>query len=142
MLNICPNKVLLCRINGIGKPKNVYMESITEEDEEELDRNARIKGEAEIIKNGYKITAKDIFLYGEVNLNNDDDLDLIENYNLINENGDYIPLSFDYENGTIYTNEDGVVKRGYTTDPILVFKYNHCIIGKPKRIIVYKKSWK
>lgn len=134
--------MILCRIKDIGGDRIVYIEAITKEEEEKIDIAINNKNKIYLHNNEHRLDAKSIYLYGEIDLDNDDDLDLIDKYNLVNEDGNYIPCSFDYDNAETHTNEDGVVKQYPTTDPILWFKYCHCVIGKPKRIIVYKKTWK
>ena len=49
----------------------------------------------------------------------------------------WIESNFNYENGTITSNSEGIYK-GYQTWQFLKwFKYNYCLIGKPKRILIY-----
>lgn len=131
--------MILCHIKDIGREKLVFIETITTKEEKEIDDIVNNKGVW--IKNDHKINSKNIFFYGEIDLNSDDDLDIIEKNNLVDENGNYIPTTFNYDNEEITTNENGCVKQYPTTDPILWFKYCHCIIGKPKRVVVYK-TWK
>ena len=114
------------------------MESITEEEELRIDKSAKYYGEIQFRrKDGAIIAAKDIYLYGEVDFNNDDDLDLIEKFNLVDENGNWIYSNFDYEKGD-FTTINGIPKGYPTWNPINRFKYCHVLIGKPQRIIVYK----
>ena len=67
------------------------MEPITEEQEIRIDKSAKYYGAIQFErKDGVVVIAKNIYLYGEVNFDNDDDLDLIERFNLINEEGNWI----------------------------------------------------
>lgn len=114
------------------------MEAITEEQEHRIDRSANYYGAIQFErKDGIIVAAKDIYLYGEINFNNDDDIELIKRFKLINEDGNYIHSNFDYEKGN-FTTIDGIAKTYPTWDLINWFKYCHVLIGKPQRIIVYK----
>ena len=116
------------------------MEPITEEQEIRIDKSAKYYGAIRFErKDGVVVIAKNIYLYGEVNFDNDDDLDLIEKFNLINEEGNWIYSNFDYENGN-FTTVDGRIKSAPTWDLINWFKYCHVLIGNPQRNIVYKRK--
>lgn len=116
------------------------MEPITEEQELRIDNSVKYYGAIQFKrKDGIIVMAKDIYLYGEVNFDDDNDLDLIERFNLIDENGNWIYSNFDYEKGN-FTTINGIAKRYPTWDLINWFKYCHVLIGKPKRIIVYNRK--
>lgn len=131
-------RMILCRIEPIkGKPNNVYMEPITEEQEICIDKSEKYYGEICYKRSdGVIIDAKHIYLYGEVNFEDENDLYQIERFNLIDSNGNNIYSNFDYDNGC-FTTIDGYTKTYPTWNPIIWFKYCHCLIGKPQRIIVY-----
>lgn len=82
-----------------------------------------------------------IYIYGEVDLNNDEDCKLIKNLFPMHDSimGNQIHANFDYETGTV-SPIDGNIRWTIEVDPFKWFKYNYCLIGKPKRIIVYKTS--
>ena len=64
----------------------LIMEPITKEQEETIDCSEELYGEAQFItKNNIKIPSRDIFLYGEININNKDDLDLLRNSDIITQ---------------------------------------------------------
>lgn len=116
------------------------MEPITEEQELRIDKSVKYYEAIQFErKDGVIVVAKDIYLYGEVDFNNNDDLDLIERFKLIDEDGNWIYSNFDYEKGN-FTTIDGIVKRYPTWNLINWFKYCHVLIGKPQRIIVYKRK--
>lgn len=117
----------------------VFIEPITEEQEVRIDKSKIYYGEVRYIKDGLEIRQRDIYVYGEVDVNNDEDLDTIFKLNLIDEVGAIIPSRFNYERGTVIA-EGNVIKTYTTFDAIDWFLYNHCRIGKPKRIIVYAKK--
>lgn len=114
------------------------MEAITEEQETSIDKSKIYYGDIRYVRNdGTMIQAKNIYLYGEVDFNNKDDISNIERFNLIDEDGGIIYSNFNYDKGHFIT-IDGIAKSFPTWNPVLWFKYCHCLIGKPARIIVYK----
>ena len=91
------------------------------------------------VNDKFSIDKRHIILYGEVNLNNPDDIESIKQFCYIPENYDaYIHSKFNYEQSE-FTTIDGIAKSHITFDPVLWFKYNYCLIGKPKKIIIYKR---
>ena len=134
-------KMTLCRIDDIKtKIVTVIMEPITAEQEVHLDKTAEKEGSLKFYHpDGFVIEAKHIYLYGEVDFNNPDDIKNIERFNLINnDDGNFIHSNFDYDKGVAYST-DLKFKEYPTWNPVLWFQYCHCIIGKPERIIVYKR---
>lgn len=143
MKGIRPNGVILYRSEFIkGKSFIVMMESITEKEEERIDKSSKYYGEIRHVKDdGTIISAKDIYLYGEVDFNKEDDLLNIERFNLIDNNieaRNLIYANFNFDKGSFKT-VNGVAKTYPTWNPILWFMYNYVLIGKPERIIVYRK---
>ena len=132
---------MLCRINCIkGKNIGVYMEAITEQEEKQIDSSVKRNGRL-LFKhsNGKVVEGKDIYLYGEVDFNNNDDISQIEKFNLTDDNGNYMYSNFDYDNGT-FTTINHVAKSFPTWDCVKWFMYCYCLIGKPQRIIVYRST--
>lgn len=117
------------------------MEPITKEQEIRIDNSSKYFGEIRHEReNGDIILANDIYLYGEVDFDNIDDLKYIEKFKLLfNEpNSNWIQSNFDFDKGC-FTTKEGIAKGSPTLDPIKWFKYNYVLIGKPQSIIVYKK---
>lgn len=134
---------ILYRSKFIGrKGYVVIMEPITAKEEEEIDNSSEIYGSIRYVtKDNIIIPAKDIYLYGEVDFNNDDDLNNIRQFNLINDEDDAynaVYSNFDFEKG-ICTTINGIIKNHPTWNPIEWFKFKYVLIGKPKRVIVYRK---
>lgn len=141
-LNGIRKSMMLCRIKELKtKPIPVVMEKINEQQEEDIEGYKDKRGEiAFACENGTIIPAKDIYLYGEVDFENEEDISLIKKFNLIDESdGCQIHSNFDYDKGTAETIEN-IIKTYPTWNAVEWFKYCHCLIGKPKRIIVYKIS--
>lgn len=132
-------KTILCHTNNFGTEEIYVMEPITQEQEDAIDNSFNQYGEIRFIRsNGNIIGKQNIKLYGDVNLNSEEDLAAIEKYQFINEDWrSFVYSNFDYERGIV-----GLVNGKFmyypTKDPILWFKYNHCLIGKPNKIIIYK----
>ena len=138
ILGIRPKKVMICRTENIKGNLPVFIESITEEDEKAIEESKSKRGDVNFLTaSGEIVDNSRIYMFGEVNLNDKEDLRIIEKYNLINFDGNCIHSNFDYDKGTVEIN-----KWYQTFNPILWFKYCHCLLGKPKRIIVYRTSHK
>lgn len=115
------------------------MKPITEEEENRIDKSKIYYGSIRYDNNGEIIKAEDIYLYGTVDFNSNEDLDFIERFNLVDERGNHIYSTFDYNKGC-FTTINGIPKMYETWDAINWFKYCHCLIGKPERIIVFKDN--
>ena len=124
------------------KSNYLVMEAITKEQEEEIDLSGELYDEMFFIKNNkYRIPARDIFLYGEINIDNKEDLMLINKSDIITQEVNMaanIPSNFNYETGEVYSNKEGIYKTHDTWNKIDWFKFNYCLIGKPERIIIYR----
>ncbi len=120
-----------------------YMEPITEKDMIILNTKIANKSVTFITRNKKKITNEDILLYGDVNFDNDNDINYINRFKrkLLNpyDYANFYYSTFDYENGTIYKDMKKDVFLGYQlmNDVVKWFKYHYCLIGKPKYFIVY-----
>jgi hypothetical protein len=107
------------------------MRPITEQDEQNLDKWECINVD------GKRIDKKDIYCYGEINLSSNDDVEYIKKFSLLDtDNGGTIHSNFNYQEGCAII--ERIAKTYPTFDIIEWFKYNHCLIGKPTRIIIYK----
>lgn len=137
LLNL-KNQVILCHFKDIKTITNIIMEPITEQQELKIDKSKKYYGSIRYEKDDEIISGENIYLYGEVDLNNQDDINAIERFNLINKNGNKIYSTFNYEEGN-FTTIDNIPKQYDTWNPVLWFSYCHVLLGKPKRIIVYKK---
>ena len=124
------------------KSNYLVMEAITKEQEEEIDLSGELYDEMFFIKdNKYRIPARDIFLYGEINIDNKEDLMLINKSDIITQEVNMaanIPSNFDYNTAYVYSNNEDIFKTHDTWNKIDWFKFNHCLIGKPERIIIYR----
>lgn len=115
------------------------MEAITEQQENRIDNSKTYYGNIRFERyDGAIVQAEDIYLYGELDFNNPEDVYNIEYFNLINPDGEWIYSNIDYDKGN-FTTIDGIAKQFQTWDALKWFKYCHILIGKPKRIIIYKR---
>lgn len=124
-----------------GKPSIVIMEAITEEEEQRIDKAPKYYGEIRHVRSdNYIIHAKDIYLYGEVDFSNKEDIKNIERFKLIDDDYNacnWIYTNFDFDKGC-FTTIDEVAKGAPTWNALRWFMYNYVLIGKPQRVIVYK----
>lgn len=124
---------MMCRFKTGKLSSYVYMEAINDIEEENIDKLSAFIKDNKTIAN-----SNSILMYGDVDVNNQDDIDFINKANILNEDeGNYIKSNFDYENST-FTTIDRIPKYYPTFNHLLWFKYHHAIIGKPKKIIIYK----
>lgn len=128
----------------LNRTSNSYlvMQSITEEEELAID-NAMDSDDIVrfVLEEKYIIPTRDIFLYGQVDITKDSDCSIVKNAKIITEeinNAANIPSNFDYKTGDVYSDEDGIFKCHDTWNKLDWFKFNHLLIGKPERIIIYK----
>lgn len=138
-----PKGTILYRSKFIGrKGYIIIIEPITAKEEEDIDKSSEIYGSIRYItKDNIIIPAKDIYLYGEVDFNNTDDLNNIRQFGIINDENDAynaVYSNFDFEKGTC-TTINGIIKNHPTWNPVEWFKFKYVLIGKPKRVIVYRK---
>lgn len=111
------------------------MKEITETDEKNIDKGLRFNTGTQFIERDK------IILYGEIDFNNKNDVKLIKNKNLMFPKivSNIVYSTFDYKSG-IATSINNVYKMIIEVDPVKWFMYNYCLIGKPKRVIVYKTT--
>lgn len=123
---------MLVHSKGNSNGKGIFMQAITAKEEDKLDR----------------CDQSDIYFYGDIDLDNINDLNNIRKYNLVNNNNlGMLYTNFDYDKGCftlvpqlIMGNIENVVKWGSCDDPVTWFKYNYCLLGKPDKIVVYNAS--
>lgn len=124
-------KIILSTINDRGIHRKIMMMPITEEQEEILDKDNYID-----INEHLRIPKNNIYVYGEVNFS-EEDIAKIEKTNIVPEDGGWIYSGVDLNTGVVEF-EGKVPKQYQTFDPVIWFTYNYLIIGKPKRIIIFK----
>lgn len=131
-------RVVLCHSDNYGRKLYTVMESLSKEDEDNIEELIAHRRHI-YFKNAFGgiVDETSILTYGEINITKQNDLNTIRDLKLVNQDfGNWIPSSFNYNDATVKT-EEGVVKEYTTFDPILNFKYCHCRLGKPKRVIIY-----
>lgn len=131
-LNGIRKRTILCTIKGIKNIEAVVLQPIDEKQEKELDETEQITID------GNLISRKSIYFYGEVNVYSDEDMNIVDKCSLLNQDdcGNTVYSNFDYDKGT--ATYETVPKQYPTWNAVLWFKFNHCLIGKPKRCICYK----
>ena len=125
-------KAMLCRTKTMGELVYTVMREITGAQEKEID-------ELKSVTIDNKIISKDnIYCYGEIDINNEEDIKYLQKFNIINLDAENsIHSGYDYEKGNVVI-EGKIAMMRPTWDVIEWFKYNYMLIGKPKRVIIYK----
>lgn len=125
-------KAILSRTKSICDYDFTVMIGITKEQEEELDTNE------ELMINNILIPKEKVYCYGQFDVNNEEDINYIEKFNIINlDSENIIHTDYNFEKGEGYIT-DRITKVNPTWDNIKWFKYNYLLIGKPERILIYK----
>lgn len=123
---------VITKLITFGKEIAIVMMPISEKQENALDNGSEIK------LGSRWIAAEQIFCYGEMNFDNEDDIQLINNFEwIIEKKGLVIPANYDYDK---HTCEAYDLKIGHheTFDNIKVVKYAHGCLNKPQRSIIFK----
>ena len=132
-------------LNHSDKHGKVVLQVLTDAEEEQIDKSILKYGELTyLLDDKIKIRAKDIYLYGDINLENQEDVKLLEKFNKIicdeYAASNFIYSNVDYKKGIAYSDERGIYL-GYTCmNWDKWFKYNYLLLGKPKKIIIYNIS--
>ena len=127
--------LFLFRYNNGKISKVVTLQPLSENEEKQCEDDNTPYIE---LDNGKHIKKDRIILYGDIDIKNQNDLNSIAYYCYIPEDYNAIIYgNFNYDKG-IFRTKDGIAKDAITYDPILWFKYNHCLIGKPKKVLIYK----
>ena len=130
---------VLSRFNDDIRIPCVILKPITEEIENKIDAIVKYGGSIKLDK--HIITKNEIYVYGDININSKADIEYLSKFRKLILNPynmcTFIPSSFNYERG-YYVEVDGQVKGSpFQGDYLKWFKYNYCLIGKPKKIIIY-----
>ena len=131
------------RILNRSKDGIVVLQELTEKEENQIDNSVIKYGHLTyLLDNKYKINAKHIYLYGDIDLNNKEDLLLLNKFSSIICD-EYSPSNFiysnlDYNTGIVSAEPERNQYIGYTCMNYKKwFEYNYLLIGKPKKIIIY-----
>ena len=129
---------LTCHTNNSPFMKKIIMAPITQEIEYKIDDGCNIN--LKLGNHSFYITKDKILTYGDIDVESDDDLDLIDhiNFNIDPFAGFAIPADYDFETHSVKMTRSGI--RYYQTwDVEKVFKYKYAELGKPDKIIIFKK---
>ena len=111
--------------------------TITEEQEARIDKSKQYFGAIRHTKeDGQIIDGKDIYVYGEINFGSEEDCNILNRFHLLDNDNCFVYSGFNFDKGTIVLKENKV-KWYQTTNNIKWLQFNHCLIGKPERIIIY-----
>lgn len=143
LFGIRKNGVTLCHFDNAKTRDLVVMKSITEHQEERIDKSKIYYGKLHFEDDDKDLIVEghNILMYGKVDFNDDNDIDAIKRFNIINVDGCWMYSNFDYDKGIANINDNKTYTYP-TWNPLDWFKYCHCMLGKPERIIVYKYNIK
>jgi len=120
----------------------LFMESISEEEERVIDESLENYVSPKFaVEKDLILLPSNIYLYGKLDLEDENDIRLIETKDIISLDAmeaAIIDSNFNYEKGIVESNENNEFLVHNTWDVLNWFKYNHCLLGKPERIIIYK----
>lgn len=134
-------RTLLCHFKNDNKLIKIYIEAIDEKITKELDK--QVKDETFIYYlncENNKIDATRILGYGKIDVTAKSDIKFINSLIIMPEKGFVATSSFNYEFGTIHTEEDTTIVKKYRCwNKLQLFKERHCEINKAPYIIIYKE---
>lgn len=140
-LPIYPNYRILCKNDSSFGIIKTVMIPINEKEEKHIDNIGDSIINFDRGDRSFSITMKDIYCYGEIDFNNEDDLAAINNFHFLDYltlSGIHIPANYDYKTHTCKSN----IKLPLHTEtwtPSAVAKVAHGYLGKPQRILLFKE---
>lgn len=124
-----------------NKKEQVILSYLSEEDEKLLDKNSPI-----IITRGnhtFNITKNQVYCYGDVDFSEDsDDLYEIDNFKFLDSIGAYgikIPSNYNYDTHSCSSPFKYYMYKE-TWSPAELTRYHHGCLGKPNKIILFKRT--
>lgn len=90
----------------------------------------------------FNVTINDIYCYGEVDFDNEEDLDQIDDFNFLNYLGSVgikIVSNYDYDTHSCKSTSKNVMWTE-TWDTVKLTIMAHGYLGKPKRILLFNKT--
>lgn len=142
-MKITPDYHILINIkDNVKQKKQVIITFLTEEEELELDNIKDIK----VIKINrgnrcFEITQNDILCYGLIDLNDENDVNIISRLKFLSHLdvvGKHIFANYDYDNHTC-SSPTKKPKWTETFNPLVLFKYGHGCINKPKHVLLFNR---
>lgn len=137
---ITPEYRILCNNGDIGRGCQIVMTYISEHEENQLDN---LSDKILVLERGdktFNIQMHRVYCYGKVDFNNDDDLNIIENFNFLNHLGAvgvHIYADYDYESHTC-SSPTNHYKWTETWSPSHLARYAHGCLNKPERIVLFR----
>lgn len=132
-------------LNHSDKHGKIILQILTDKEEEQIDNSIIKYGELTyLLDNKIKVRAKDIYLYGDINLENQEDVKLLEKFNKIicdeYAASNFIYSNIDYKTGKVYSDKRGIYLGYNCMNWNKWFNFNYLLLGKPKKIIIYNIS--
>lgn len=124
-----------------NKPNKNYLTYITEEEENKIDN---LRDEVFVLERGdrtFKIRKRQIYGYGEIDFNKEEDAILVEKFKFLDSYilGVPYPSNYDYETHTCLSPKRKVMWTE-TVSPLNIIKYAHASLNKPKRVIIFNQD--
>lgn len=105
---------------------------ISEKQEKELEENSFLQ-----LPNGFIIKGEKVVTYGEHNINTDEGKNYIDSINICSKDSDnWIYTDINFKTGEVFE-RDGKFYQTTTWNNVIWFKYNLCLIGNPKRVLIF-----
>lgn len=115
----------------------IVIQGITKINEKNLDKRMKFNTGKEYVN------FDNILLYGVINFDDENDINLINEKNIIDEDieNNRAIANMNYKTGDVKLIQ-GIPKIYEEIDPVRWLKFHHCLIGNPERIIIYKTNIK
>lgn len=143
-LPIYQNYRILCKNIGSFGTTRTVMIPITEKEEKRIDNIGDSIINFDRGSRSFSIKMKDIYCYGEINFNDEDDLTAIDNFHFLDYltlSGIHIPSNYNYSTHSCKSNLK-VPLSTETWTPSVVAKIAHGYLGKPQRVLLFKEHTK
>ena len=136
---ISEDAVMMGRVSNGMYYDNIYMMKLDAKNEENLNKKDFIVYGERIID------SKDCIISGNLDFNNPDEIEEFKMNNFVWSDitpGSFVPFNFNYDTleADAICTECGkwIIRTVETFDPLVMFKTAFALLGKPKKIIVFK----
>lgn len=128
---------ILGKYKGFSSEYFIVMNAITEEQQKIIANGNTVS--VHLGKYDFKLNNENVYVYGELDMKNHNDLDCIEdNVNItFSDKGYIIPANYKYDTHTCES-VNGFIGHHETFSIIELVEYGHGCIGKPKLCCIHK----
>lgn len=123
------------------KSNRNYLTWITKEEEDKIDN---LKDETFVLERGnriFKIKKRQIYGYGEIDFNKEEDAKLVEKFKFLDSYvyGVPFPSNYDYNTHTCLSPKKKPMWTE-TISPLDIVKYAHASLNKPQRVLIFNQD--